>query len=159
MALLAQLVYEALIRKERKRAQLASAAPRAAAVQVPGSASWHLETGRRGERLAYWYLRRMGYTVVARNLRGRRGAGELDLVAWEGPVLVFVEVKTRTAGDAGRPETAVTFYQQKRIAAAAQMYIRGLKQKAVNYRFDIVSVTWDQTEGYQLRLIKDAFKG
>jgi putative endonuclease len=155
MALFARVVYEALIRKERKRAQLASAA----SLQTPGSASWHLETGRRGERLAYWYLRRMGYTVVGRNLRGRHGAGELDLVAWDGPVLVFVEVKTRTSDDAGPPEAAVSLDQQKRIAAAAQMYVRSLKRKAVNYRFDIVSVTWVQTVGYQLRLIRGAFKG
>jgi putative endonuclease len=155
MALLARIIYEALIRRERKRARLASAER----LRAPESAPLHLETGRHGERLAYWYVRTIGYTVVARNLRGRHRAGELDLVAWDGPVLAFVEVKTRTSADAGRPESAVTFDQQRRIATAAQMYIRSLKQKAVNYRFDIVSVSWDQREGYQLRMIKGAFKG
>ncbi|HTV54015.1 MAG TPA: YraN family protein [Terriglobia bacterium] len=155
MALLPQIIYHALIWRERKRARLASRER----LRALGPAPLHLETGRRGERLAYWYLRRIGYTVVARNLRGRRRAGELDLVAWDGPVLAFVEVKTRRSCDAGRPESAVTSDQQRRIAAAAQLYIRSLKQKAVNYRFDIVSVTWDQTEGYQLRLVKGAFKG
>jgi putative endonuclease len=155
MALLAQLIYEALIRRERKRARLVSPEGPVAT----GAGPLHLETGRRGERLAYWYLRTMGYTVVARNLPGRHRGGELDLVAWDGPILAFVEVKTRTSCDAGRPESAVTSDQQRRIVAAAQLYIRSLKQKAVNYRFDIVSVTWDQTEGYQLRLIKGAFKG
>jgi putative endonuclease len=158
MPLLAQIVYEALIRRERKRARLSSAARMPQPEKSPGDLARHLETGRRGERLAYWYLRRMGYTVVARNLRGRHRAGELDMVAWDGPVLAFVEVKTRISREAGPPEAAVTFDQQKRIAAAAQIYLQGLKQKAVNYRFDIVSVAWDQTEGYQLRLIKSAFK-
>jgi putative endonuclease len=155
MALLAQIVYQALIRRERRRARLAFRETLPASASAP----LHLETGRRGEMLAYWYLRRMGYTVVARNLRGLHRAGELDLVAWDGPVLAFVEVKTRTSCDAGRPESAVTSDQQRRIAAAAQLYVRSLKQKTVNYRFDIVGVTWDQTEGYQLRLTKGAFKG
>jgi putative endonuclease len=113
MPLLAQIVYEALIRRERKRARLSSAA---------------------------------------------RMPQPENMVAWDGPVLAFVEVKTRISREAGPPEAAVTFDQQKRIAAAAQIYLQGLKQKAVNYRFDIVSVAWDQTEGYQLRLIKSAFK-
>jgi putative endonuclease len=159
MALLARVIYAALIRRERKRARAFSASVAPKSSKSSGGTPRHLETGRRGERLAYWYLRRMGYTVVARNLRGRREAGELDMVAWEGPVLAFVEVKTRTSAEAGPPETAVNFDQRKRISSAARLYMRGLKQKAVNYRFDIVSVAWDASDGYQLRLIKDAFKG
>jgi putative endonuclease len=156
--LVAQLVYEALIRRERRRARQVSSALSDPAQQAPEAVAPHIDIGRRGERLAYWYLRRTGYTVVARNLRGRGGAGELDLVAWEGPVLAFVEIKTRTSTEAGPPEPAVSFGQRRRIAAAALTYIRGLKQKDVNYRFDIVSVTWDYTYGYQLRLIRDAFR-
>ena len=159
MALLARIIYQALARKERKRARALSAACIHQPQKSTGERGSHLETGRRGERLAYWYLRRMGYQIVARNLRGSHGAAELDLVAWEGPVLAFVEVKTRTSREAGPPETAVSFAQQKRITAAAETYMRGLKYRAVNYRFDIVSVAWHQTDGYQLRLIKDAFKG
>jgi putative endonuclease len=157
MALLARIVYDLLLRKENGRARLLYAAPESQ--NSSGSIPVHLATGRCGERLAYWYLRRAGYIVVARNLRARPGSGELDLVAWEGPILAFVEVKTRTSSDPGPPKTAVTFEQQKRIAAAAQLYIRGLKQKAVNYRFDVVTVGWDQQDGYQIRLIKGAFKG
>lgn len=158
MPLFARFVYEALIRRERRCTRLLLSAP-PQSQQASASLAAHLETGRRGERLAYWYLRQIGYIVVARNLRARYRAGELDMVAWEGPVLAFVEVKTRTSTEAGLPETSVTFDQQRRIAASAQAYIRGLKEKEVNYRFDIVSVTWDRTEGYQLRLIRDAFKG
>jgi putative endonuclease len=157
MALLTRIVYDLLLRKENGRARLLYAAPES---QGPsGSLAVHLETGRCGERLAYWYLRRAGYIVVARNLRARAGSGELDLVAWEGPILAFVEVKTRTSGTADPPGTAVSFEQQKRIAAAAQLYIRGLKQKAVNYRFDVVTVAWNQREGYRVSLLKGAFKG
>ncbi len=148
MSLLARLVYATLEWKWRRQAT------------APGPASVdHLEIGRRGEKLAYWFLRRNGYTMVARNLRLRYGVAELDLVGWDGEVLAFIEVKTRTSEQFGAPESAVSAMQQQRIAYAAQFYLRRLKQKAVNYRFDIVSVTWQPKEGYQLKIIKDAFKG
>src|SRR6202034_21980 len=57
----------------------------------------HLLTGERGEDAAYFHLRGLGYTVVARRWRTERLAGDLDLVAWDGPTLVIFEIKTRTA--------------------------------------------------------------
>jgi putative endonuclease len=62
-----------------------------------------------------------GCTVVARNYAARSGAGEIDLVAWEG-VLVFVEVKTRSSADFGAPDAAVDGEKQRRIAIAAREY-------------------------------------
>ena len=59
----------------------------------------HLITGERGEDAAFFYLRELGYTVVARRWRSDRLTSDLDLVAWDGPTLVFFEVKTRTARD------------------------------------------------------------
>ena len=117
-----------------------------------------MKTGARGETLAYWYLRQAGYTIVARNRPARSGAGELDLVGWDGPVLSFVEVKTRTTADAGPPEAAVSKAKQKRIARAANEYLRRLRRKPLSYRFDIASVAWNSEAGLQVRLIKDAFK-
>jgi len=151
MSILAQLIYRALVWKERQRA-------RYAAQSAPGSQAEHLKTGARGETLAYWYLRQAGYTIVARNRRARSGAGELDLVGWDGPVLSFVEVKTRTTAEAGPPEAAVSKPKQKRIAKAASEYLRRLRRRPVNYRFDIASVAWNPEAGLQVRLIKDAFK-
>lgn len=148
MGLGARLMYATLSWKERRRAVTAAAAN-----------ADHLEIGRRGETLAYWFLRCNGYTMVARNLRLRQEVGELDLVGWDGRVLAFIEVKTRTCEEFGAPELAVGAAQQQRIAHAAQFYMRRLKQKAVNYRFDIVSVLWDARQGYRLKIIKDAFKG
>ena len=95
--------------------------------------------------------------MVARNRRSR--AGEMDLVGWDGPVLAFVEVKTRTSDVAGPPEAAVGRGQQKRIARAAHEYLRRLKHQPKAFRFDIVSVFWDDAAGFKVRLIKDAFKG
>jgi len=118
----------------------------------------HLETGRRGERLAYWHLRQAGYTVVARNRRPGAREGELDIVAWDGPVLAFVEVKTRSSSDAGPPETAVLPKQRRRILQSAQTYLRRLGRREVSYRFDIASVSWNADVGFEVRLFKNAFR-
>jgi putative endonuclease len=155
MRLFARLMYRALVWKERQRARRHAFPPK---IKEAGGEAPHLETGRRGETLAYWYLRQAGYTIVARNQPSRVGAGELDLVAWDGPVLSFVEVKTRTSTEAGPPEAAVSRSKQRRISKTAREYRRRLGKRAVTYRFDIVSVLWDPQIGYDLRLIKDAFK-
>jgi putative endonuclease len=81
------------------------------------------------------------------------------MVGWDGPLLAFVEVKTRASDEAGPPEAAVTRAQQKRIIRAAQEYRRKMKRRPAGYRFDIVSVFWETSAGLQVRLTKDAFKG
>jgi len=159
MAWFARLMYRALVWKERQRARATSKnhAISKADGQTGGTAP-HLATGQRGETLAYWYLRQAGYTIVARNQASRSGVGELDLVGWDGPTLAFIEVKTRTSDEAGPPEAAVSLGKQKRIAKTAAEYRRRLKRRDINYRFDIVSVSWDPAAGYQVRLIKNAFQ-
>ena len=153
MGWLARLMYRALARKERQRAQRAALLHQ----EVRGKSDIP-DLGVRGETLAYWYLRQAGYTVVARNWRARSGAGELDLVAWEGPILAFVEVKTRTSEAAGPPEEAVSPNKQKRVIRAAKEYLRQLRRKPMSCRFDVVSVSLDPEEGLQVRLIKNAFQ-
>ena len=153
MSILARLMYRGLVWKEHQRARLA-----ARARPAPSTETEHLKTGARGETLVYWYLRNAGYTIVARNRRARSGRGELDMVGWDGPVLSFVEVKTRSSGAAGPPEAAVSKAKQRRITRAANEYLRRLRRKPLGYRFDIASVAWDPEAGLQVRLIKDAFK-
>ena len=156
MSWLSRFIYRALVWKERQRARRE---------RVPGARAEarkdtkHLETGERGETLTYWYLRQAGYKIVARNRRARSGAGELDLVGWDGPVLAFIEVKTRTTPEGGPPEAAVSRVKQKRVKRAAKEFMRRTRQRPLAYRFDVASVTWDPQAGYQVRLIKDAFKG
>ena len=152
MSLLARIMYRALVWKERQRARRGRSIRGTNVVGDPE----HLVTGRRGETLAYWYLRQTGYNIVARNLRSRNG--ELDLIGWDGAVLAFVEVKTRTSSVAGPPEGAVNRSKQKRIIKAANEYMRRLRRTSLTYRFDITSVAWDAKAGLQVRLIKDAFK-
>src|SRR6202021_2610403 len=64
-------------------------------------------TGVRGETYAYWYLRRHGYVLVARNYMSPGMKGEIDLVGYDGRILAFVEVKTRSAQDSSAPKTRV----------------------------------------------------
>ena len=136
MSFLAGLMYRALAWKERQRAQ------RTASVKLEGPGQPEIpDLGVRGETLAYWYLRQAGYTVVARNWRARSGAGELDLVGWEGPILAFVEVKARTSLAAGPPEEAVSPNKQKRVIKAAREYLQQLKRKPMSCRFDVVSLS------------------
>src|SRR5580704_7602359 len=76
--------------------------------------------GRLGEDLAHRYLRRQGCTVIARNYRTRSGSGEIDIVAWQGKALVFVEVKTRQTDEYGEPSLAVDAEKQQRLHLAAR---------------------------------------
>lgn len=96
--------------------------------------------GRIGEDLAHRYLRRRGCTIVARNYRPRSGVGEIDLVAWHGKTLAFIEVKTRAGADFGPPESAVDAEKRGRIELAARDYARRAGIEWPRTRFDVVSV-------------------
>ncbi len=96
--------------------------------------------GAMGEDLAHDHLRARGCQVVARNYRTRSGSGEIDLVAWDGGTLVFVEVKTRKTADYGEPDRAVDAEKRARIEIAAQDYARRAKVDWERTRFDIVSI-------------------
>jgi len=99
----------------------------------------HLRTGSRGEEDAYFYLRRLGYVMVARNFRSPRCRGEIDLIGWDSDVLCFVEVKTRTSHDVKTAEAAVDRHKRREVAEVAREYLRKLP-RACQWRFDIVSV-------------------
>src|ERR1700756_955524 len=86
----------------------------------------HLATGRRGERAAYFYLRRRGFVVVARDWRSGIVRGDLDLIAWEGDTLCFVEVKTRTTRAVATAEASVDEDKRRNLRRLAQHYLRQL---------------------------------
>jgi putative endonuclease len=108
----------------------------------------HLDLGRRGEQLAADFLRAHGFELVASNFklgvgRNRRGAvvqAEIDLVAYEGATLCFVEVKTRASDRFAAPEANVDLRKQRQITRAARAYRRALGLAAAPYRYDVVSV-------------------
>ena len=108
----------------------------------------HLLIGHRGEDAAFFHLRSLGYTIVARRWRAARLPGDLDLVAWHtdpttGPTLVIFEIKTRTARDFAPAAAAVNPHKQQILRKMAAAYLRQLPEPyrdSVTLRFDILSV-------------------
>lgn len=96
------------------------------------------ELGVRGEDAAAAYLERIGMCIVDRNWRCP--AGEVDIVALDGEVLVLIEVKTRSTIAKGTPEEAVTPTKQKRIGRVARSYLAQAGIQPCNVRFDVVSI-------------------
>lgn len=94
--------------------------------------------GKSGEDLACRELERRGYAIVARRFRVR--SGELDIVARDGGVLVFVEVKTRSGKRFGEASEAVTATKQRRIALLANEYLLRHRMSDCPCRFDVVAV-------------------
>lgn len=91
---------------------------------LPDETPEHLRTGRRGEEDAYFYLRRRGYTMIAANYRSPNYRGEIDLVGWDGGVLCFIEVKTRTTRAVKPAEAAVDREKQKELRLMARDFLR-----------------------------------
>jgi len=112
--------------------------------------------GRIGEDHAHRYLRKHGCTVVARNYRPPAGSGEIDIVAWHGGVLAFIEVKTRATAEFGAPEAAVDEEKRLRLLWAAKDYARRAGVPWETTRFDIVSVLLKSNT--EIEWIRDAFR-
>jgi len=103
----------------------------------------HLLTGERGEDAAFFHLRGLGYTIVARRWRSERQNGDLDLVAWDGDTLVIFEVKARTARDLYPAEVQVDPHKQailRRMAHAFLLQLPAPHRASVSVRFDVLSV-------------------
>ena len=119
----------------------------------------HLQTGVRGEFEALFCLRRLGYTVVERRWRSPELNGDLDLVAWEGDALCFVEVKTRTARDRTPAALAIDGPKRTMLKKMAASYMRSLPEqyrRDTLARFDIVSV-YLLGDAIECELVRDAF--
>ena len=93
--------------------------------------------GKRGEELASSFLRKKGYRIVERGYRTR--FGEIDIIAYDGEVLCFIEVKARRSDKKGLPEEAIPPWKRERI------------------RFDVVAIYSPERGRVEINLIKDAF--
>jgi putative endonuclease len=98
----------------------------------------HLRLGARGEAAACAQLEASGYLILARNYRCPHG--EIDIVALEGDVLVFVEVKSRTPSRYGSPRDAVTPAKRRKLARTASHYMLAHMEAECAYRADIIEV-------------------
>jgi len=110
----------------------------------------HLDFGRRGEQLAAAYLQQLGYRLVASNFTVPVGRNrveavisvEVDLIAYEGPILCFVEVKTRASDQFAAPSANVDLRKQRQITRAARAYRRIFGLLGQHCRYDVVSIVF-----------------
>ena len=122
------------------------------------------QKGIRGETYAYWYLRRHGYVFVARNYTVSGLKGEIDLIGYDGPVLAFVEVKTRATDAtkpvaAGKPEDAITHDKRRVISRMARRFLLERRIPEAAFRFDVLAIEAAPGRRPTVRLHKDAFSG
>jgi len=114
----------------------------------------HLETGQSGEFAALRYIESLGYRILAKNWRYKHL--EVDIIAMDGPILLFTEVKTRRGSLYGSPSEAVSYQKQQKLDRAANLYISYIKHQG-EIRFDIISILMDGSSDFQIEHIKDAF--
>jgi putative endonuclease len=110
-----------------------------------GASDGRGRTGRRAEEIAAAHLEARGLRILERNWR--RPEGELDLVADDGGVRVFVEVRSRTGREFGDPLETVAGRKQARVVRAARLYLQEPHAPASGYRFDVVGVTFPEDGG------------
>ena len=110
--------------------------------------------GKQGEDLACRELRRRGYSILARGYRTRYG--EIDIVARDGDVLVFVEVKTRSTSRCGSPLDALTAIKQRRVTAMARSYLTRTGWDDRPCRFDVIGIRYEGRRP-SVELIRGAF--
>ncbi|NGF55507.1 YraN family protein [Parapedobacter sp. SGR-10] len=111
----------------------------------------HLESGSFGEALAVQYLKRLGYEILFQNWRFKRL--EIDIIAKERGILVFVEVKSRKSDHYGLPYEFVDHAKEQRLIRAAEAFLADYSYEG-DIRFDIVSV---YLSTQKVELIRDAF--
>jgi putative endonuclease len=126
------------------------------------------QTGVRGETYAYWYLRRHGYILVARNFTSPGIKGEIDMVGYDGQTLAFVEVKTRTVVEPPSspqssqparptPEEAVNWEKRRNLSRMAGQFLRARHIESAACRFDVLAIETRPGAKPVVRLHKGAF--
>lgn len=110
--------------------------------------------GTQAENLAADYLKTLGYRIVARNFRG--AGGELDMVAYQGDVLCFVEVRARDSASCVDPLETISRQKMRRIGKAASMYIEIHNPSFSEARFDVIGIVLSTPP--RMELVKNAFE-
>ncbi|MEJ2655840.1 MAG: YraN family protein [Desulfobacterales bacterium] len=111
--------------------------------------------GKESESLAVRHLKKIGYKILEQNYRN--SLGEIDIIAKEKGVLVFVEVKARKTPFYGSPKRAVTLKKQRKISMVALYYLKATKQTQAKARFDVVALSL-ANDNPRVEIIKNAFE-
>ncbi len=114
------------------------------------------DLGKKGEELAVSHLESLGYKTVERNFRCR--LGEIDIIAYHGKTLVFVEVRTRKSCQFGSPLSSVTYRKQKKLITLAKFYMKKHRLFERVARFDVVGIILDKTGNVSIELVQNAFE-
>jgi putative endonuclease len=115
----------------------------------------HHERGDEGEFLAVRHLKRLGYRIITRNYRCP--LGEIDIVARHRGVVVFVEVKSRGAGDPVSPKLAITPAKQRKLSQVAWYYLQKQNLTEASARFDVVAIR-GMPDSPEFEVIENAFE-
>jgi putative endonuclease len=101
-----------------------------------------LRVGVCGETYAYWYLRRLGYIIIARNFTPSHAKGELDLIGYDGNTLAIVEVRTRLAvpDKPAQPELSVSAGKHEALVRTAHYFLRERHVGPCPVRFDVIAI-------------------
>jgi len=110
--------------------------------------------GKKAEDMAVTYLKRKGYRVIERNYSNK--IGEIDIIAFEGGQLVFIEVKARKSSAYGLPMESVNYRKQMKLRQVAQSYLKQHEMPEASCRFDVVSIILNENQS-DIQLIKNAF--
>ena len=121
-----------------------------------GQARDRIWLGNYGEKVAADWLRSQGCKILARNFRGPR-RGEVDIIARDRKLLLFVEVKTRRKGSKIRGLDAVGKDKQGLIERGANAWLKRLGSRDLPWRFDVIEVNVEEGEKPQVNHVRDAF--
>ncbi len=112
-------------------------------------------TGETGESIAVKFLKKNGYRIIEQNYRCK--LGEIDIIAQDGSVLAFIEVKARRTDEFGGPKRAVTIRKQRKISMVALKYLKETEQMGKKARFDVVAIRLLPSDP-DVEIIKNAFE-
>ena len=115
-----------------------------------------LQFGREGESAAITFLKKKGYRILEKNFRSK--LGEIDVIAEQAGVIVFIEVKTRSDHEFGHPFDALTPTKQKKIIQTAQSFLVQKRISDKPMRFDVVALTSDEQDKWKIELLENAFQ-
>jgi len=111
--------------------------------------------GNRAERIAASHLAQMGYRLWQTNFRSRYG--EIDIIAWDGDCLTFVEVRSHASREFGEPRESISTRKQSRLSMTAQVFLSRNNLHEANCRFDVVEVIFAKGTPPVVEVIKGAF--
>ncbi len=115
-----------------------------------------LQFGHEGESAAIAFLKKKGYRVLEKNFRSK--VGEIDIIAEQAGVVVFIEVKARSNHEFGHPFDALTPIKQKKIIQTAQSFLARKRIAEKPMRFDVVALTSDPHGSWEVELLENAFQ-